>query len=102
MTATPSLCHVPVSCRIGQNVTIMPGVKIGDGAIIVANSTVVKNIEAYTVYGGNPAEFIKKRFSDEKIEFLLKLGWWNWDEEKIFNNLELLTSKDGLNCIRLM
>lgn len=43
---------------IGQNVTIMPGVKIGDGAIIAANSTVVKNIEAYTVHGGNPAEFI--------------------------------------------
>lgn len=75
----------------------MPGVKVGDGAIIAANSAVVKNIEPYTIYGGNPAKFIKKRFSDEKIELLLKLKWWNWDEEKIFNNLEILTSKDGLN-----
>ena len=81
---------------IGQNVTIMPGVKIGDGAIIAANSTVVKSVEAYTIYGGNPAKFIKKRFSDEKVEFLLKLEWWNWDEEKIFNNLEMLTSEEGI------
>ena len=81
---------------IGQNVTIMPGVKIGDGAIIAANSTVVKSVEPYTIYGGNPAKYIKKRFSDEKIEFLLKLQWWNWDEEKIFNNLEKLTSEEGL------
>jgi len=78
---------------IGQNVTIMPGVKVGDGAIIAANSTLVKNIEPYTIYGGNPAKFIKKRFSDEKVEFLLNLQWWNWDEEKIFNNLEMLTSE---------
>jgi virginiamycin A acetyltransferase len=68
---------------IGQNVTIMPGVKVGDGAIIAANSTVVKNIEPYAIYGGNPAKYIKRRFSDEKVEFLLKLQWWNWDEEKI-------------------
>ncbi len=81
---------------IGQNVTIMPGVKIGDGAIIAANSTVVKNVEPYSIYGGNPANFIKKRFSNEKIKFLLKIQWWNWDQEKIFNNLEKLTSENGL------
>ena len=75
----------------------MPGVKVGDGAIIAANSTVVKSIEPYTIYGGNPAKFIKKRFSDEKTQFLLKLQWWNWDEEKIFNNLEKLTSKAELD-----
>ncbi len=79
----------------------MSGVKIGDGAIIAANSTVTKNIEPYTIYGGNPAKFIKKRFSDEKIEFLLKLQWWNWDEEKIFDNLEKLTSEDGLEQLML-
>lgn len=81
---------------IGKNATIMPGVKIGDGAIIATNSTIVKDIEPYTIYGGNPAKFIKKRFSDEKVEFLLKIQWWNWDEEKIFNNLEKLTSENGL------
>lgn len=53
----------------------------------------MKEIAPYAIYGGNPSRFIKKRFSDEKIEFLLKLQWWNWDEEKIFNNLEMLTSE---------
>ena len=81
---------------IGQDVTIMPGVIIGDGAVIAANSTVVKSVEPYSIYGGNPAKFIKKRFSDEKIEFLLKLEWWNWSEEEIFDNLENLTSEAGL------
>lgn len=81
---------------IGQNVTVMPGVKIGDGAIIAANSTVVKNIEPYSIYGGNPAQFIRKRFSDEIIKILLELQWWNWDEEKIFRNLEKLTSEKGM------
>lgn len=74
----------------------MPGVKIGDGAIVAANSTVVKDVEPYVICGENPAKFIKKRFSDEKIEFLLKLQWWNWSEDEIFNNLEMLTSETGL------
>jgi len=75
---------------IGQYVTIMPGVKIGDGAIIAANSTVVKNVEPYSIVGGNPANMIKKRFDDGTIELLLKLQWWDWDEKKIFMNLEKL------------
>jgi virginiamycin A acetyltransferase len=82
---------------IGQNVTIMPGVKVGDGAIIATNSTVTRNIESYAIYGGNPAKLIRKRFSDEKIAFLQKLQWWNWDEEKIFDNLEWLASGAELN-----
>jgi len=75
---------------IGQYVTIMPGVKIGDGAIIAANSTVVGDAEPYSIIGGNPAGMIRKRFDDETIELLLKLQWWNWDEKKIFMNLEKL------------
>ncbi len=82
---------------IGQNVSIMPGVKVGNGAIIAANSTVVKNIEPYTIYGGNPAKFIKKRFSDKKIKWLQEIQWWNWDESEIFDNLDLLTSQKGLD-----
>ncbi len=81
---------------IGQNVTIMPGVTIGNGAIIAANSTVVKDVEAYAIYGGNPATLIRKRFSEEKIDFLEDLQWWDWDEEKIFHHLEKLTSDTGL------
>lgn len=77
---------------IGQNSTIMPGIQIGNGAIVAANSVVVKNIEPYTVYGGNPAKFIKQRFDDKKIEELENMQWWNWDEKKLFETLELLTN----------
>lgn len=79
---------------IGYNATIMAGVRIGDGAIIAANSTVVKDVEPYTIVGGNPAQVIKKRFDDEKIAQLLELEWWNWDIEKITRNVEALTGNN--------
>ncbi|ETT45093.1 MULTISPECIES: Vat family streptogramin A O-acetyltransferase [Paenibacillus] len=79
---------------IGQNVTVMPGVRIGNGAVIAANSTVVKDIPAYSVAGGNPCKVIRQRFDDEMIEYLEALKWWDWDAERIFNNLEVLCSSD--------
>ena len=72
----------------------MAGVTIGDGAIIATNSTLVKDVESYTVVGGNPAKEIKKRFSEAIIERLLKLKWWNWEIEKITRNLQNLTNTD--------
>ena len=78
---------------IGTNVTIMPGVHIGDGAIIATNSTVTKDVALYANVGGNPAVEIRKRFSDPKIKELLEMQWWNWDIEKITDNLEYLTGK---------
>jgi acetyltransferase-like isoleucine patch superfamily enzyme len=68
---------------IAYGVTIMPGVTIGDGAVIAANSHVVKDVEPYSITGGNPAKHIKYRFSSEQIEKLLKIQWWNWDDMKI-------------------
>lgn len=79
---------------IGYNATIMAGVKIGDGAIIATNSTVVKDVAPYSIVGGNPAQEIKKRFSTEKIEKLLDLKWWNWEIEKITANVSYLTGND--------
>lgn len=79
---------------IGQNVTVMPGVHIGDGAIIGANSVVASDIPPYTVAAGNPCRVIRKRFDDELTDYLLKLKWWDWDAEKIFANLDALTSGD--------
>ncbi len=79
---------------IGYNATIMAGVKIGDGAIIATNSTVVSDVKPYTIVGGNPSKEIKKRFSPEIIERLLKLQWWNWDIEKITENVQNLTDLD--------
>ena len=68
---------------IGSNVTIMSGVTNGDGAVIANNSHVVKNVEAYSLAGGNPAKLIKYRFTPEQIEALLKIKWWYWDDAKI-------------------
>lgn len=79
---------------IGQNVTVMPGVHIGDGAIIAANSVLTKDIPPYHIVGGNPCKIIRKRFNDELIEYLLNLKWWDWSDEKIFKNLELLCSSN--------
>jgi virginiamycin A acetyltransferase len=84
---------------IGFNSTIMPGVKIGDGAIIATNSTVTKNVAPYTIVGGNPAKEIKKRFSQEQIERLLEIKWWNWEIEKITKNVKNLTSDSFENLI---
>lgn len=97
---TPSLEELPLKgdtvvgndVWIGQNVTVMPGVHLGDGVIIAANSVVAKDIPAYHIAGGNPCRVIKKRFDEEQIDFLLNLKWWDWEPEKIFRNLESLCS----------
>lgn len=78
---------------IGHKACIMPGISIGDGAIIAAKSVVTKNVAPYSIVGGNPAQELRKRFSDAKIRELLKLQWWNWPIEKITKNLSFLTSK---------
>lgn len=82
---------------IGYNATIMTGVNIGDGAIIAANSTVVKDVPPYTIVGGNPAVEIRKRFSEGEINQLLELKWWDWDLEKITANLHWLTGENIIN-----
>ena len=78
----------------GRESVIMPGVKIGDGAIIAAYSVVTKDVEPYTLVGGNPARFIKKRFSDELTGLLLKLKWWDFQGEKLAEILPLLCDPD--------
>jgi virginiamycin A acetyltransferase len=77
---------------IGNNTTIMPGLKIGDGAIIGTNSLVTKDVAPYTIVGGNPAKEIRKRFDDETIQLLLTIKWWDWDVQKITDNLEVITN----------
>lgn len=79
---------------LGAETMVMPGVHIGDGAVIATRSLVHKNIGPYEVWGGNPAKLIKKRFSDEDIEKLLQIQWWNWDEATLKQNLTLLRSSN--------
>ena len=105
--SAPSLDDLPIKgdtivgndVWIGQNVTVMPGIHIGNGSIIAANSVVTKDVPDYCVSGGNPCKIIRKRFDDSFIDYLLNLKWWDWPAEKIFRNLDSLCSKD-LNKIK--
>lgn len=76
---------------IGQNAVILPGVHVGDGVIIGANSIVGSDIEPYTIVAGNPAKPLRKRFDDELIVLLLKFKWWDKDICEINNLIPLLT-----------
>ena len=84
---------------IGYEALIMPGVKIGDGAVIAARSVVVSDIPPYVVAGGNPARQIKQRFSDSEVAQLLSIQWWDWDIDKITRNIDIIMGSDvGALC----
>lgn len=73
---------------IGHNATIMAGVKIGNGAIVSANAHVVKDVPPYAIVGGNPAKVIKYRFTEEQIEDLQKIAWWDWSDAELMDRKE--------------
>jgi virginiamycin A acetyltransferase len=79
---------------LGYDALVMPGVQIGDGAIVAARSVVVGNVPAYAVVGGNPAKLLKQRFSDETVNELLAIRWWNWPVEKVTRNLKAIVGAD--------
>ena len=79
---------------IGQNAVILPGVHIGDGAIIGASSVVGSHVEPYTIVAGNPARIIRKRFDDELIDLMERFKWWEKSIEEINNMIPILTSSD--------
>ena len=79
---------------IGHDAIIMPGVKIGNGAVIGTRAVVTKDVPDYAIVGGNPAKLIRKRFNEETIERLLKISWWNWNAEKITQHLSFINSTD--------
>ena len=79
---------------IGQNAVILPGVHIGDGAIVGANCVVGSDVEPYTIVVGNPSRELRKRFDDELIDLLLQFKWWDKGIEEINNLIPLLTNSD--------
>lgn len=79
---------------IGNGVTFMPGVKVGDGAIIATGSVVTKDVEPYSIVGGNPATKICDRFDAETTAFLVNLKWWDWPIEKITRHLKDIVAGD--------
>lgn len=79
---------------IGSEAMIMPGVKIGDGAVIGSRALITRDVEPYTIVGGNPAKLIRKRFSDAEITLLLEMQWWDWPLFHIEKTMPLLCSAD--------
>ncbi|WP_417552251.1 type B chloramphenicol O-acetyltransferase [Marinomonas fungiae] len=79
---------------IGSEAMVMPGIKIGHGAVIGSRSLITKDVEPYAIVGGNPAKQIKKRFSDEEISLLLEMEWWNWPLDRIKMAMPILCSSN--------
>lgn len=79
---------------MGYEALVMPGVRIGNGAIVSSRSVVVADVPAYTVVGGNPAKVIRARFEPDDVAMLETLAWWDWPIEKVTAHLELIVAGD--------
>ncbi len=80
---------------LGYDAMVMPGVQIGDGAIVAARAVVTRDVPPYAVVGGNPAKVVKQRFSEEVVAELLAIRWWDWPVEKITRNLHAIVGADS-------
>ncbi|ARG97006.1 CatB-related O-acetyltransferase [Legionella micdadei] len=83
---------------LGMRSIIMPGVTIGEGAIVAANSVVTKDVEPYSIVAGSPAKLVKKRFEDNVIERIQKLDIYSWDETK-FNRLKRYLCSNDIDAL---
>lgn len=79
---------------IGAEAVIMPGVTIGNGAVIGMRAMVTHDVEPYSIVAGNPAKVIRKRFSDEEIAMLQEMQWWDWSDSQLHDVMPILSSGD--------
>ena len=79
---------------IGCSATILPGVNIGHGCVVGAQSVVAKDVPPYSIVAGNPARLIRPRFSEDVVEKLLEIAWWDWPSEKVTRNLKAIVGCD--------
>ena len=82
--------HVGNDVWLGYRATIMPGVTIGDGAIVASAAVVTRDVSPYAIVGGNPAAIIRTRFDPTTVERLRAIAWWDWDAEKVARNVRLI------------
>lgn len=86
--------HIGHDVWLGANVIIPGGVRIQTGSVIAAGSVVVKDVEPYSVIGGNPAKLIRYRFSENVIEKLIQSKWWEWPQSMIKENIDRFSNID--------
>jgi len=79
---------------IGAEAMIMPGIRIGDGAVIGARAVVTRDVEPYAIIGGNPAKVIRHRFDEADRARLLAMRWWDWTDAQLGEAMPLLTAGD--------
>lgn len=79
---------------IGMEAVILPGIRIGDGAIVAAKSVVTHDVPAYAIVAGNAAKVVKMRFDDKTVKRLLKVAWWDWPRDRIDRNLDAIRGAD--------
>ncbi len=77
---------------IGSEAVIMPGIKVGDGAVIGTRALVTRDVEPYAIIGGNPAKTIRKRFDERTVQMLLEMKWWDWPIDQLQAVMPLMTS----------
>jgi virginiamycin A acetyltransferase len=76
----------------GYGVMVMPGVRIGHGAVIASGSVVVSDVPDYAVVGGNPARLIRRRFDEADVKRLVALAWWDWPVQHITEHIPAIMS----------
>jgi serine acetyltransferase len=86
---------------LGAGCTVMSGVTISDGAVVGAHAVVDRDVRPYAVVVGNRAREVRRRFDDRTVDRLLELKWWDWNDERVVNSINLLSSPpsslDGLS-----
>lgn len=86
-------------CWIGEGASLIGGVKVGDGAVVLAKAVVTKDVPPYAIVGGVPARILRYRYDEETIAFLLKVKWWNKDDEWLQENWKAFSDMDKFKTL---